>query len=37
VQAPALLKFALTGAVSLLVCYLLAGLALRAPGLRRVL
>jgi hypothetical protein len=37
VQAPALLKFALTGGVSLLLCYVLAGWALRAPGLRRVL
>ena len=37
VQAPALLKFALTGGVSLMLCYALAGLALRAPGLRRVL
>lgn len=36
-QAPALLKFALTGAVSLLLCHVLAGWALRAPGLRRVL
>ncbi len=37
VAAPALLKFALTGAVSLLLCYLLAGLALRLPGLKRIL
>lgn len=37
VAAPALLKFALTGAVSLVLCVLLAGLALRAPGLRRLL
>jgi hypothetical protein len=36
VAAPALLKFALTGAVSLLLCHLLAGLMLRTPGLRRV-
>jgi hypothetical protein len=37
VAAPALLKFVLTGAVSLLLCYVLAGLALRTPGLRRIL
>jgi surface polysaccharide O-acyltransferase-like enzyme len=37
VQAPALLKFVLTGAISLLLCHVLAGLALRTPGLRRVL
>lgn len=37
VAAPALLKFALTGAASLLLCYLLAGWAVRAPGLRRML
>lgn len=37
VGAPALLKFALTGALSLVLCYLLAGLLLRWPVLRRVL
>lgn len=36
VAAPALLKFALTGAASLLLCHGLAGLLLRVPGLRRV-
>ncbi len=36
VVAPALLKFALSGTASLLLCYLLAGLALRVPGLRRI-
>jgi hypothetical protein len=36
VDAPALLKFAVTGALSLLLCYGLAGLVVRAPGLRRL-
>jgi peptidoglycan/LPS O-acetylase OafA/YrhL len=37
VVAPTLLKFAVTGAVAVLVCYGLAGLLLRVPGLRRIL
>lgn len=37
VTAPALLKFAVTGAVSLVLCYLLAGWLLRWTWLRRVL
>ena len=36
VAAPALLKFVLSGLVASLLCYLLAGLLLRVPGLRRV-
>ena len=36
VPAPALLKFALTGAVSCVLCHLLAGLLLRVPGVARV-
>jgi hypothetical protein len=35
VAAPALLKFAVTGALSLWLCYGLAGLLLRVWGLRR--
>lgn len=37
VAAPALIKFAVTGLATCLVCYLLAGLLLRIPGARRVL
>ena len=37
VQAPALVKFALSGGVACLLCYGLAGLLLRVPGVRRVL
>jgi CHASE2 domain-containing sensor protein len=37
VQAPALLKFALTGSVTCLLCYLLAGALLWVPGVKRVL
>lgn len=37
VGAPALLKFAVTGAVACALCYGLAGLLLRVPGVRRVL
>lgn len=35
--APALLKFALSGSVACVLCYLLAGLLLQMPGVRRVL
>lgn len=34
---PALLKFALTGSIACVLCYLLAGLLLRVPGAARVL
>lgn len=37
VAAPALLKFALSGIAACMLCYFLAGLLLRAPGVRRVL
>jgi hypothetical protein len=37
VAAPALLKFAVTGALSLVLCHALAGLLLRVWGLRRIL
>jgi surface polysaccharide O-acyltransferase-like enzyme len=37
VPAPALLKFALSGSVACLLCYLLAGALLRVPGINRVL
>ena len=37
VPAPALLKFALSGGVACLLCYVLAGALLRVPGVRRVL
>jgi len=37
VPAPALLKFALSGGVACLLCYLLAGALLRVPGVKRVL
>lgn len=37
VQAPALLKFAVTGSLACVACYLMAGLLLRLPGVRRVL
>ena len=37
VAAPALLKFALSGSVACLLCYLLAGVLLRVPGVKRVL
>lgn len=37
VAAPALLKFAVTGAVACALCYLVAGALLRVPGLRRIL
>ncbi|WP_022719748.1 acyltransferase [Rhodopseudomonas sp. B29] len=37
VAAPAVVKFAVTGAATCLACYLLAGLLLRVPGARRVL
>lgn len=37
VPAPALLKFALSGSVACLLCYLLAGALLRVPGVKRVL
>lgn len=36
VAAPALLKFALSATIASLLCYLLAGLLLRIPGVRRV-
>jgi len=37
VGSPALVKFALTGVVACVLCYLLAGLLLHVPGVRRVL
>lgn len=37
VPAPALLKFAITGSLACLACYLLSGWLLRLPGVRRVL
>jgi peptidoglycan/LPS O-acetylase OafA/YrhL len=37
VSCPALLKFAVTGSLSCLVCYVIAGLLLRWPVLRRIL
>lgn len=37
VEAPALVKFVLTGTATCLACYLLAGLVLRIPGAKRVL
>lgn len=37
VPAPALLKFAVSGSAACVLCYLLAGVLLRTPGVRRVL
>jgi hypothetical protein len=37
VGAPVLLKFALSGSVACVLCYLLAGQLLRLPGVIRVL
>ena len=37
VAAPALLKFALSASLACVLCYLVAGLLLRIPGVRRVL
>ena len=37
VPAPALLKFAVTGSLACVACYLLSGWLLRLPGVRRVL
>lgn len=37
VPAPALLKFAVTGSLACVACYLIAGWLLRLPGLKRVL
>jgi len=37
VAAPALLKFAVTGAVSCVLCFWIVGLLLRMPAVRRVL
>jgi surface polysaccharide O-acyltransferase-like enzyme len=37
VAAPALLKFALSGSVACVLCYLLAGQLLHVPGVKRVL
>lgn len=37
VPAPALLKFALSGSLACVLCYVLAGLLLKVPGVRRVL
>ena len=37
VGAPALLKFALSGSVACVLCYVLAGLLLKVPGVERVL
>jgi len=36
VAAPQLLKFAVTGSMTCLACYLLAGLLVRCPGVRRI-
>jgi peptidoglycan/LPS O-acetylase OafA/YrhL len=36
IEAPALLKFAVTGLVACVLCYLAAGLLLRIPGVARV-
>ena len=36
VHAPQLAKFALTGSMTCIVCYLLAGFIVRFPGLRRI-
>ncbi len=36
VHAPQLAKFALTGSVTCVVCYLLAGVLVRLPGVRRI-
>ena len=36
VQAPQLAKFALTGSMTCIVCYLLAGFIVRLPGVRRI-
>jgi surface polysaccharide O-acyltransferase-like enzyme len=36
VAAPALLKFAISGLIACVLCYLAAGLLLRVPGMRRV-
>jgi hypothetical protein len=37
VAAPVLLKFAVSGCIACVLCYLLAGLLLHVPGVRRVL
>jgi peptidoglycan/LPS O-acetylase OafA/YrhL len=37
VAAPALFKFALSGSIACVLCYLLAGLLLRVPGVSREL
>ena len=37
VAAPSALKFVVTGTATCLACYLLAGLLLKAPGVKRVL
>ena len=37
VQAPALLKFAVSGSIACVLCYVLAGVLLRIPGVARVL
>lgn len=37
VPAPALLKFALSGSIACVLCYVLAGFLLNLPGVRRVL
>jgi surface polysaccharide O-acyltransferase-like enzyme len=37
VAVPTLIKFALSGSVACVLCYLLAGLLLQVPGVRRVL
>jgi peptidoglycan/LPS O-acetylase OafA/YrhL len=36
VAAPQLVKFAVTGTVACFACYLLAGLLVRCPGVRRI-
>ena len=37
VEAPALLKFALSGSIACVCCYLLAGMLMKLPGVERVL
>ena len=37
IEAPHLVKFAVTGITACLVCYLIAGMLLRVPGVRRII
>ena len=37
VESPVLLKFALSGRVACVLCYLLVGVLLQLPGVKRVL